>query len=299
MKSDLRSSLRRHGKITLISARLRVGKEVAMPLKRGVFLAPATITSLGLLSGFYSIISAFDRHFELAALMIIVAFICDGLDGRVARISRTASQFGVEYDSLSDVVAFGVAPASLIYMFALFQLGNLGWVVCGAYVVCAALRLARFNVQVGGVDKRRFVGLPVPGAAAMIAGLVTVYSYFEMSSARLLMAVAAPLTLILACLMVSRVPYPSFKAIKTTGRVPLELLAGVLVVIAFAITLPQITVFVGATLYVLSGPYLMLRGEPLITIGMPGDGAEPGAEAEQARSQTLPNRVKRTQDIGR
>jgi CDP-diacylglycerol--serine O-phosphatidyltransferase len=289
MNSEPSPSSQRHRKLRLISARLRVGKEVAMPLKRGVFLAPAAITSLGLLSGFYSIVSAVDRHFELAALMIIVAFICDGLDGRVARISRTASQFGVEYDSLSDVVAFGVAPAALIYAFALFALGNLGWVVCGAYVVCAALRLARFNVQVGGVDKRRFVGLPVPGAAAMIAGLVLVYSYLEMSSARLLTTVAAPLTLILACLMVSRVPYPSFKAIKTSGRVPLELLAAILVVMAFAITLPQITVFVGATLYVVSGPFLMLRGEPLITVDTPA-APTPSTPEPEPRSQPLNNR---------
>lgn len=260
-------------RLRLLSERLRSHGEIAGPLRRGVFVVPAAITSLGLLSGFYAIISAVNSHFELAALMIIVAFCCDGLDGRVARASRTSSQFGIEYDSLSDVVAFGTAPASLIYMFGLEPLGNLGWIVSGAYVVCAALRLARFNVQVGGVDKRRFVGLPVPGAAAMIAGLVLAYSYFEMNSARLLSTVAAPLTLVLAFLMISRVPYPSFKTHKRRDRVPLELLAGIVLVVAAAITLPQLTLFVGAAAYVLSGPILMLRGER-ITIREPGSQTE-------------------------
>jgi CDP-diacylglycerol---serine O-phosphatidyltransferase len=251
----------RRPKIRLIPGRLRVRKEVAEPLKRGVFLVPAAITSLGLLSGFYALISSINHHFELAATMIVVAFICDGLDGRVARASRTSSQFGIEYDSLSDVIAFGVAPSGLIYMFALTSLGNLGWVLSGAYVVCAALRLARFNTQVGTVDKRRFVGLPVPGAAAMIAGLVLAYSYFEFNSARLLGAFAAPLTLALACLMISRVPYPSFKSIKHRDRVPVELLGIVLIGVAAMITMPQLTLFLLSSAYVLSGPMLFLRGQ--------------------------------------
>ena len=118
--------------------------------------------------------------------MIAVAFVCDGLDGRVARASRTSSQFGVEYDSLSDVVAFGVAPAMLAYTWALKPLGSLGIVICGMFVVCGALRLARFNIQTGTVDKSRFVGLPIPGAAAMIAALALAYSYFELESPRTL-----------------------------------------------------------------------------------------------------------------
>jgi CDP-diacylglycerol--serine O-phosphatidyltransferase len=251
----------RRPKIRLIPGRLKVRKEVTEPLKRGVFLVPAAITSLGLLSGFYSLISSINHHFELAATMIVVAFFCDGLDGRVARASRTSSQFGIEYDSLSDVVAFGVAPAGLIYMFALTTVGSIGWVLSGAYVVCAALRLARFNTQVGMVDKRRFVGLPVPGAAMMIAGVVLAYSYFEFDSARVLSAFAAPLTLALACLMISRVPYPSFKSIKHRDHAPVELFALVLIGVAVMITLPQLTAFALGAAYVLSGPFLYLRGQ--------------------------------------
>ena len=157
------------------------------PLRRGVFLLPVTITSLGLLSGFYSIVSSINGHFEVAAVMIAIAFVCDGLDGRVARASRTSSEFGVEYDSLSDVVAFGVAPACLAYTWALKPLNGIGIVIAGMFVVCGALRLARFNIQTGSTDKNRFVGLPIPGAAALIAGAALAYSYFELNAPRTLM----------------------------------------------------------------------------------------------------------------
>jgi CDP-diacylglycerol--serine O-phosphatidyltransferase len=247
----------------LISARLQHQRHhVTGPLRRGVSVIPATITSLGLLAGFYSLISAIDAYFELAAIMILVAFICDGLDGRIARVSRTSSQFGVEYDSLSDVVAFGCAPAALIYSWALKPLGAFAIVISGLYVVGAALRLARFNIQTGNVDKRRFVGLPVPGAAAMIAGTVLAYSYFEMKSPRMLCAFAAPATLALAGLMVSRVPYPSFKGTDLQKHGQVEILLGALVVIAAMLfAMPQFTTFALAAAYVLSGPILLLYGE--------------------------------------
>jgi len=262
MKPETSRDRARRARMRLISGRLREQrKRVAVPLKRGVFLVPATVTSLGLLAGFYSLISAINEHFELAALMIAVAFVCDGLDGRIARASRTSSQFGVEYDSLSDVVAFGVAPAALAYSWALKPLGAFAIVISGLFVVCAALRLARFNVQTASADKRRFTGLPVPGAAAMIAGVVLAYSYFELNFPRTMSGVMAPLTLALAGLMISRVPYPSFKGIDLQKRAQIELMAGVLVVAAMLFAMPQFTWFLLATAYVLSGPYLMLRGE--------------------------------------
>ena len=247
----------------LISGRLQEQRlKVAGPLRRGVSVVPATITSLGLLAGFYSLISSINAHFELAAVMIAVAFICDGLDGRIARVSRTSSQFGIEYDSLSDVVAFGCAPAALIYSWALKPLGAFAIVISGLYVVGAALRLARFNIQTGAIDKRRFVGLPVPGAAVMIAGTVLAYSYFELKSPRVLCAFAAPATLALAGLMVSRVPYPSFKGVDLQKHGRVEILLGVIVVIAAMVfAMPQFTTFAVATAYVLSGPILLLRGE--------------------------------------
>ncbi|MGH7841222.1 MAG: CDP-diacylglycerol--serine O-phosphatidyltransferase [Candidatus Binataceae bacterium] len=249
-------------RLQLISGRLlEKRRPLESPPRRGVFVVPATITSLGLLAGFYSMISSIDAHFEFAAVMIALAFVCDGLDGRVARLSRSSSQFGIELDSLADVVAFGAAPAALAYAWALRPLGAVGAVISGLYVIAGALRLARFNVQTGSVDKRRFVGLPVPGAAGMMAGVVLAYSYFELNSPRALCAVIAIVTVALAGLMVSRVPYPSFKGIDIRRRAPLELMLLVILVAAMLIAMPQFTTFVLATTYVLSGPAMWLRGE--------------------------------------
>jgi CDP-diacylglycerol---serine O-phosphatidyltransferase len=263
MTDNLRNKRHPPTAVRLISGRLQEQRQkVTGPLRRGVFVVPATITSLGLLAGFYSLISSINAHFELAAVMILAAFICDGLDGRIARVSRTSSQFGIEYDSLSDVVAFGCAPAALIYSWALKPLGAFAIAISGLYVVGAALRLARFNIQTGSVDKRRFVGLPVPGAAAMIAGTVLAYSYFEMKSPRMLCVAAAPATLALAALMVSRVPYPSFKGIDLQKHGRVEILLGAFVVIAAMLfAMPQFTTLALATAYVLSGPILLARGE--------------------------------------
>jgi CDP-diacylglycerol---serine O-phosphatidyltransferase len=276
----------------LIAGRLKVQRQkVVDPLRRGIFVVPATITSLGLLAGFYSLISSINSHFELAAVMITIAFICDGLDGRVARLSRSSSQFGIELDSLSDVVAFGVAPAGLIYSWALKPLGNIAVVICGLYVVCAALRLARFNVQTGSTDKRRFTGLPVPGAAALIAGCTLAYSYFELSSPRTLCALMAPMTLLLAALMISSVPYPSFKSIHPRKRAQIEIMASVLVVAAMFLAMPQFTLFILSLAYVASGPILLARGERiqklpfLHPLDPDGNGADAEAEHEQPHDQ--------------
>ncbi len=278
-------------RVRLISGRLKEQrKKVAAPFRRGVYLVPATITSLGLMAGFYSLISAINAHFELAAVMIMVAFVCDGLDGRVARMSRTSSRFGVEYDSLSDIVAFGVAPAGLIYTFAVRPLGLWGWIVSGIFVVCSALRLARFNIQTGSTDKNRFTGLPVPGAALMIASLVLAYSYFELDSPRMLEAVAAPLTVALSAAMISRVPYPSFKSVNLRRRAPLEILIGVLVAAAFFFALPQLTMFALATAYVLSGPILMLGGEKM-TKKVPVLRPVPGDANDRDKTGSPPHRL--------
>jgi CDP-diacylglycerol--serine O-phosphatidyltransferase len=264
-------------RMRVIGGRSDGRQDVVKPLRRGVFVVPATITSLGLLAGFYSLISSIGAHFETAALMIMVAFVCDSLDGRVARASHCSSQFGAEYDSLSDVVAFGVAPAALVYTWALRPLNTIAVVISGLFVVAAALRLARFNVQTAVSDKRRFTGLPVPGAAVMIAGLVLAYSYFELDSPRTLAAVMAPVMLALATLMVSRVPYPSFKAINLRKRAQFELMAGVLVVAAMLLAMPQFTACVIASAYVLSGPIFYLRGERIAPIS----GSAPAGVDEQ------------------
>jgi CDP-diacylglycerol--serine O-phosphatidyltransferase len=163
-------------------------------------------------------------------------------------------------------------------------------VAAGLYVVCAALRLARFNVQVGSTDKNRFVGLPVPGAAAMLAGIALAYSYFQLSSPHALCAVMMPLTLALGGLMISRVPYPSFKAINFRRRAPIELIVGVLVGLAFLFAMPQFTAFVLSTCYVLSGPLLMLRGEqmqPKVPVLRPVPSKAQSAAGGSGRETTL------------
>ena len=266
-------------------------------VRRGVYLLPATITSIGLLSGFYSMVSAINGHFEVAAVMIVIAFVCDGLDGRVARASRTSSQFGVEFDSLSDVVAFGVAPAMLAYSWALRSLGSLGIVVAGMFVMCAALRLARFNVQTATADKSRFVGLPIPGAAVMIASLALAYSYFELDSPRMLCTLMAPITLALGGLMISRVPYPSFKTIKLEKRAPVELVITMMVFAAMLFAMPQFTAFLLSTAYVLSGPALMLRGERLsakVSVLRPVAATGKSHEANGKPREAEPARVTRS-----
>jgi len=259
MSRNSRRSREERARMEMIAP--EAGRKPDSALRRGVFLVPATITSIGLLSGFYSMVSAVNGHFEVAAVMIVIAFVCDGLDGRIARASRTSSQFGVEYDSLSDVVAFGVAPAMLAYSWALRPIGSLGIGVAGLFVLCGALRLARFNVQTASADKSRFVGLPVPGAAVMISGLALAYSYFELDSPRTLCTLMVPITLALGGLMISRVPYPSFKTVKLEKRAQVELVIGMMVFAAMLFAMPQLTAFLLSTAYVLSGPALLLRGE--------------------------------------
>ena len=209
-------------------------------------------------------VSAVTGHFEVAAVMIVIAFFCDGLDGRIARASRTSSQFGVEYDSLSDVVAFGVAPAMLAFSWALRPIGSLGIAVGGLFVLCGALRLARFNVQTATADKSRFVGLPIPGAAMMIASTRRWHTATSNSTRRACCArLMVPITLALGGLMISRVPYPSFKTMKLEKRAQVELVITMMVFAAMLFAMPQLTAFLLSAAYVLSGPALMIRGERL------------------------------------
>jgi CDP-diacylglycerol--serine O-phosphatidyltransferase len=236
----------------------------ALPVARRIAVIPDTITSIGLLAGCFSLISAISGHFGRAALMIGVSIACDVADGLVARASDSSSQFGLEYDSLSDVVAFGVAPATLAYAWALKPLGAWALLVVGAFVVCAALRLARFNIHAGAPGgKRRFVGLPVPGAAAMIAGALFGYRYFSLDSPRTLCAVMTFLMLLLAGLMVSRVPYPSIKGMDLRARATARTFVLIIVALGFLYAVPELMAFITATGYLLSGPFILLFGERL------------------------------------
>ena len=224
------------------------------PLRRGVYILPNLATTGGLFCGFFAVICTLNGLYEKAAVMILVAHVFDGLDGRIARMTRTASRFGVEYDSLSDVIAFGVAPGILVYKWALEPWGTWGWLAASLYVTCGALRLARFNVQVESVEKRAFVGLPIPAAADMIVATVLLYYFFGGEGETHKHIIVLILIYSLAALMVSEVPYYSFKDIHWQARQPFWLLIALIIVGKFVIAQPQVALFSGISIYLVSGP---------------------------------------------
>ncbi len=218
---------------------------------------PDAVTSISLVLGCLSLVSAFDHRYERAAALIDSSLVCDVLDGMVARISHSAAPFGAELDSLADVVAFGVAPAGLLYSWALRPLGLWGVLVIGPFVICAALRLARFNLQTSGGrgSKTRFVGLPVPGAAAVIAGLLFGSVYFDSIPPLTLCGLITVVTLALAALMVSRLPYPALKIASFRDYTwKLTTLIGSLLVALLIV--PRLAVSISPMLYLLAGPLI-------------------------------------------
>ncbi|MBI3245758.1 MAG: CDP-diacylglycerol--serine O-phosphatidyltransferase [Deltaproteobacteria bacterium] len=235
-------------------------KKGAPPLqvRRGVYILPNLVTSLGLFCGFFSVISTIKEAYLPAAIAILVALVFDALDGRVARLTKTSSQFGVEYDSLSDVIAFGVAPGVLAYRWALEPWGVWGWLAASLYVICGALRLARFNVQVDIADKKNFVGLPIPAAAAVIATTILMYFFLGGEGATNKHITLLLLIYALAALMVSSIPYYSFKEVHLYKRQPFWTLLLSIVAIQLTIAEPQIMLFSVFSLYAVSGPVRML-----------------------------------------
>ena len=188
--------------------------------RAGIYLLPNLFTTAALFAGFYGIVAAINDRFAAAAIAILVAGILDGMDGRIARLTNTQTDFGAQYDSLSDMVSFGLAPALVIYQWCLYELGNLGWLAAFMYAAAAALRLARFNTQVGIADKRYFQGLPSPAAATLVASLLWFGDSLGMRDASLMLAAAMFATVAAALLMVSNVRYYSFKDLDLHGRVP-------------------------------------------------------------------------------
>lgn len=221
--------------------------------RRGIYLLPNLFTTAGLFAGFYAIVAGMQGRFEPAAIAIFVAMLMDGIDGRIARLTRTESDFGKEYDSLSDMVSFGLAPALVVYTWSLSALGNFGWLVAFVYAACAALRLARFNARHDTVDKRYFQGLASPAAAAVIAGMVWVGHDFTLETT-LTKIPALIITLLVSALMVSNIRYYSFKGLDLKGRVRfVTVLAMMLVFVLIAIAPPQV-LFAVFFLYAVSGP---------------------------------------------
>lgn len=233
------------------------GKQKKSP-KRGVYLLPNLITSASLFGGFYSIISALDGNFEHAAIAILISAVLDGLDGRVARLTGTSSKFGVEYDSLADIIAFGIAPGVLIFTWALRPFGRYGWLAAFLYVVCGALRLARFNVQVTTVESKRFSGLPIPAAAALVA--TTVLMFFTIGRGEEMVKHITVLVLVyaLAFLMISNVKFYSFKELNLSQRMPFRLLVALIFLLIVIAAQPTIMLFLLTFGYVVSGPVTTL-----------------------------------------
>lgn len=231
---------------------------------RGIYLLPNLLTTGGLFSGFYAILAAASGRFEIACIAVFVAGLFDSLDGRIARYTGTTSEFGVQYDSLADLISFGMAPALVMYHWALVHLradgtvlGKIGSAAAFLYVACAALRLARFNTQVGAVDKRWFIGLASPAAAGLMMAFVWTFNDLQISGERLRYA-AVLLTVACALAMVSRIRYWSFKAAPRSDRVPfLTILFALLVILALFIDTPKVLLAFGS-MYLLSGPLTWL-----------------------------------------
>ena len=237
---------------------------------RGIYLLPNLFTTGGLFAGFYAIIAASQDRVIDACIAVFIAGVLDGLDGRIARLTGTQSEFGTQYDSLADLVSFGMAPALVMYHWSLSSLkylgpvwGKVGWAVAFLYAACAALRLARFNVQVGVVDRRWFVGLASPAAAGTM--MATAWTLADLGYAGAdVRFVALGVTIVCALLMVSRVRYYSFKTLPLADRVPfVAVLVALGVFVALAVDPPRVLLAI-AGLYALSGPVLWLlrRGRP-------------------------------------
>lgn len=252
--------------------------------RKGIYLLPNMITTAGLFGGFYGIVAAMNDRFEYAAIAIFIAMILDGLDGRVARLTNTQTAFGAEYDSLADMVSFGLAPALIMYEWSLssmadlgWQWGKIGWMVAFIYTAAAALRLARFNTQIGTTDKRYFIGLPSPAAAACVAGFVWV-GVDQGFDGKELAIPAMVITLLAGLLMVSNILFSSFKEVDFKHKVPFTVLLVGVLVLMFASFDPPKVLFAGFVIYMLSGPVISLVRK----VKRPGK-IKPGAKAEDKK----------------
>ena len=232
-------------------------------IKRGIYLLPSVLTTFGMFAGFYSIISSINGDFTIAAISILIAMFWDTLDGRVARLTNTQSAFGAEYDSLADLVSFGLAPALLVYQWTLYELGRFGWLAAFVYLACAALRLARFNTQVGTADKRYFQGLPSPAAAGVIASMIwlKIWTFASFDSDVISMGyyLGAGITILCGLLMVSNVRYYSFKEFDSK-KASFRFLLIVILSLIILVYKPNIILFTGFFVYLLSGPIITIIG---------------------------------------
>ncbi|MDY6854046.1 MAG: CDP-diacylglycerol--serine O-phosphatidyltransferase [Thermodesulfobacteriota bacterium] len=243
--------------------RKKAGKKDGM--KKGIYVLPNLFTSISLLSGFFAIISVLEGKFQYAATAILVSFLFDGLDGTIARLTKSTSRFGIEYDSLSDLVAFGIAPSLLVFTWALQPFGRFGWLAAFLYVACGALRLARFNVQVD-IVKGEFTGLPIPAAASLIASTVLLFYYIGYNESTKYLTILA-MIYILSFLMVSNIKYTSFKEHGLLKRKPFSFLVTLVLLIMVIVASPQVMLFSLFLTYALSGPFFLIPFERRKRVG--------------------------------
>jgi CDP-diacylglycerol--serine O-phosphatidyltransferase len=222
-------------------------------VRKGIYVLPNLFTTASLFAGFYSLINSMRGQFQVAAVAILVAAVLDALDGRIARMTNTTSKFGAEYDSLADLVAFGLAPAVMAYMWSLKSFGNWGLVVAFLFIVCGALRLARFNVQIGIIESRVFNGLPIPGAAAVVATSVLIFYKLGGHGGFEHVTVVVGV-FVLALFMVSSIKYYSFKDLNIFSRKPFMSLVVIILILVVIVAEPQIMLFTFSAGYSLSGP---------------------------------------------
>jgi CDP-diacylglycerol--serine O-phosphatidyltransferase len=222
-------------------------------VKKGIYVLPNLFTSASLFCGFYSAIASFKEYFLSSAVAILIAVVFDGLDGRIARLTNTTSKFGAEYDSLADVISFGIAPALLVYSWSLTIFGKWGWIAAFLFVLCGALRLARYNIQIGIIESSVFNGLPIPAAASVVATTVIFFDYIGVEG-HFYNLFTIFFVVVLALLMVSSVKYYSFKDMKLLSRKPFTLFFILVLLLIILVAEPEIMFFVLTLGYALSGP---------------------------------------------
>lgn len=257
------------------------GKQVR---RRGVYLLPNLLTLGALFAGFYAVIAGMSGNFNEAGWAILIAGVLDGLDGRIARLTRSQSAFGAEFDSLSDMVSFGMAPALIMFSWAFEPLGRVGWAASFFYMACAALRLARFNVQLGTVDKRFFMGLQSPVAAGLITFIPWVGYKYEVEVTALVAYPAAAVMVLTGLLMISNYRYFSFKVLNVKGTVPYIVLLLTLALLVVVAQNPQELLLAMCVIYAASGPAVWFyRKRDLLTGRFARTGKEPAKKRESRR----------------
>lgn len=225
--------------------------------KRGIYLLPNIFTTMNLFCGFYGILASINGEFNQSAVLIVIASVLDSLDGRIARMTNTMSKFGAEYDSLADLITFGVAPSILAYSWALYAYGKWGWLAAFLFVVCGALRLARFNVQSGIIESKVFNGLPIPAAASVVATGVMLFYYLGGAGKYHDLSLLI-ITIALSLLMVSNLKYYSFKDLNFFSRKPFMSFVLIIIILIIVAAEPQITLSAFSAGYCLSGPFWWL-----------------------------------------